>query len=146
MMRVPALFFEVAVLLAASYITRVDGYRSPNLGLNSSNLQLNGIAFGAIPAFKEPSNPNTPAQINAKLPRPISIVSVFTLIYQFFGFIIYPHQSCYSLSKKKDCFQPHCHFFLAFTQMGDYVSLDRNAEGLRKIDWVSFFFSTSFPS
>ncbi|PLW10743.1 hypothetical protein PCANC_12334 [Puccinia coronata f. sp. avenae] len=91
-MRVPVLFFEVAVLLAASYITRVDGYRSPNLGLNSSNLQLNGIAFGAIPAFKEPSNPNTPAQINAKLPRPISI-------------------------------------------MGDYVSLDRNAEGLGKIDW-----------
>jgi len=52
----------------------VDGNRSPNLGLNSSNMQINGIFFGAIPAFREPSYPNTPFQINAKLPRPIAIM------------------------------------------------------------------------
>ncbi|MBW0470938.1 hypothetical protein O181_010653 [Austropuccinia psidii MF-1] len=44
------------------------------LGLNSDNLNFQGIAFGAIPAFKEPIHPNTPAQINSKLPRPISIM------------------------------------------------------------------------
>ncbi|KAA1109603.1 hypothetical protein PGTUg99_025701 [Puccinia graminis f. sp. tritici] len=91
-MRVEVLFLEVLLLLSAIYTTGVDANRSPSLGLNSSNLQLNGIAFGAIPAFKERYYPNTPSQINAKLPRPISI-------------------------------------------MGDYVELDRNAEGLRKIDW-----------
>lgn len=48
--------------------------KSSNLGLNSSNLNLHGIAFGAIPAFKEPVHPNTPSQINSKLPLPISIM------------------------------------------------------------------------
>ncbi|KNZ58606.1 hypothetical protein VP01_1899g3 [Puccinia sorghi] len=93
--RAQASFFEATLLIAAAYMAGVDANRSPNLGLNSSNMRLDGIFFGAIPAFKEPSYPNTPFQINAKLPRPISI-------------------------------------------MGDYVELEKNAEGLRKIDWVSF--------
>ncbi|KAG0140964.1 hypothetical protein CROQUDRAFT_664468 [Cronartium quercuum f. sp. fusiforme G11] len=45
-----------------------------SLGLDPSNLYKNGIAFGALPAFKEPLKPNTPDLINAKLPRPMSIM------------------------------------------------------------------------
>ncbi|KAH9458150.1 hypothetical protein MJO28_005213 [Puccinia striiformis f. sp. tritici] len=91
-MRFQVSLFEASLLLSAIYTTGVEADRSSDLGLNPSNLRLNGIAFGAIPAFKERSNPNTPLEINSKLPRPISI-------------------------------------------MGDYVELDTNAEGLKKIDW-----------
>jgi hypothetical protein len=83
-MRVEVLFLELLLLLSAIYTTGVDANRSPSLGLNSSNLQLNGIAFGAIPAFKERYYPNTPSEINAKLPRPISIVSFPLLWFGFF--------------------------------------------------------------
>lgn len=86
MMRVRIVFLSASFLLSNIYISgfqasalRSGGkehlnQRSSDLGLNCSNLNLHGIAFGAIPAFKEPNHPNTPFQINAQLPRPISIM------------------------------------------------------------------------
>lgn len=56
------------------FIYRASYNLDSSLGLNPSNLHRNGIAFGVLPGFREPIKPNTPAQINSKLSRPISIM------------------------------------------------------------------------
>ncbi|KAG0140966.1 hypothetical protein CROQUDRAFT_664478 [Cronartium quercuum f. sp. fusiforme G11] len=47
---------------------------SKNLGLNPSNLRLNEISIGFLPALGELIAPNTPQQINTKLPAPMAIM------------------------------------------------------------------------
>ncbi|MBW0470518.1 hypothetical protein O181_010233 [Austropuccinia psidii MF-1] len=44
-----------------------------NLGLNPSNLHKSGIAVGFLPGFGEALAPNTPQEINSKLPAPMAI-------------------------------------------------------------------------
>lgn len=70
-LRIATPSFYFTILLFDLYSQALD----PSLGLNPSNLNRNGIAFGALPAFKEPLEPNTPDHINAQLHRPISVVS-----------------------------------------------------------------------
>ncbi|KAH9813266.1 glycoside hydrolase superfamily [Melampsora americana] len=60
--------------IVLSFINYTTSKLDSSLGLNPSNLHRNGIAFGALPGFKEPIKPNTPEQINSKLSRPISIM------------------------------------------------------------------------
>ncbi|EGG09617.1 uncharacterized protein MELLADRAFT_104064 [Melampsora larici-populina 98AG31] len=48
---------------------------NPTLGLNPHNLHKNGVAIGFLPGFGEPISPNSPSQINGKLPAPMAIVS-----------------------------------------------------------------------
>lgn len=45
-----------------------------SLGLSSTSLQINGISLGFVPAFEAKIGSNTPAEINKKLFKPMSIV------------------------------------------------------------------------
>ncbi|EGF99357.1 uncharacterized protein MELLADRAFT_112808 [Melampsora larici-populina 98AG31] len=44
------------------------------MGLSPSNLKRNGISIGFLPALGESVAPNTPNEINAKLPAPMAIM------------------------------------------------------------------------
>jgi hypothetical protein len=50
--------------------------RSINTGLSSTNLNVNGIAVGFLPALSEPIQPNTPLDINRRIGAPMSVVSL----------------------------------------------------------------------
>lgn len=64
-----------------SYGENTDGSAQwSSLGLRSSNLHVNRIAVGFVPAFNEKKSPNSPADINAKLPKPMSIVGDYVEI------------------------------------------------------------------
>nr|AGT80101.1 putative secreted protein [Hemileia vastatrix] len=56
-------------LLSLVFITQANS----ELGLSPSNLCHNGISIGFIPDFDSEFTPNTPSDINQKLPQPMAI-------------------------------------------------------------------------
>ncbi|PLW12059.1 hypothetical protein PCANC_17652 [Puccinia coronata f. sp. avenae] len=55
--------------------------RSINTGLSSTNLNINGIAVGFLPALSEPIQPNTPLDINNRIGAPMSIMGSYIQLY-----------------------------------------------------------------
>lgn len=49
-----------------------------DLGLNSSNLNYGGLAIGFLPGLEEKFSPNTPQEIEALLPAPMSIMGDYS--------------------------------------------------------------------
>lgn len=72
-----------------------------SLGLRESNLHVNNIAVGFVPAFNEKTSPNTPEQINAKLPKPMSIVSRSPFVFVFQSSPFLDHMITLSFFNKK---------------------------------------------
>jgi len=48
-----------------------------NLGLSQKNLKHGNVYIGFLPGFGEPKGPNNMTQINAKLPKPLSMMGIY---------------------------------------------------------------------
>ncbi|KAI7955317.1 hypothetical protein MJO28_005717 [Puccinia striiformis f. sp. tritici] len=55
--------------------------KSVNTGLSSTNLNVNGIAVGFLPALSEPIQPNTPLDINNRIGAPMSVMGSYIQLY-----------------------------------------------------------------
>ncbi|OAV99942.1 hypothetical protein PTTG_09740 [Puccinia triticina 1-1 BBBD Race 1] len=51
------------------------------MGLSSTNLNVNGIAVGFLPALSEPIQPNTPLDINNRIGAPMSVMGSYIQLY-----------------------------------------------------------------
>lgn len=54
--------------------------RGIDTGLSNTNLNVNGIAVGFLPALSEPIQPNTPLDINKRIGAPMSVVSSLSVL------------------------------------------------------------------
>ncbi|KNZ60686.1 uncharacterized protein VP01_1518g4 [Puccinia sorghi] len=50
-------------------------------GLSNTNLNVNGIAVGFLPALSEPIQPNTPLDINKRIGAPMSVMGSYIQLY-----------------------------------------------------------------
>lgn len=55
--------------------------RGIDTGLSNTNLNVNGIAVGFLPALSEPIQPNTPLDINKRIGAPMSVMGSYIQLY-----------------------------------------------------------------
>jgi hypothetical protein len=92
------------------------------MGLSPLNLQRNGISIGFLPALGESVAPNTPKEINAKLPAPMAIVRASS----FYSTIHYLYRVEFILIET-----------FSSDQMGDYINLEYDGPDHSQMDSVS---------